>query len=117
MPYSMSEKRAGTPGGSRSKAGLKTVDQPRHCRAEMRVGGVPELGDERVPLERLLDDSALDAFAAAVNESNLPSACVVRRAHVLLDDRLDVAGREGVQIEVIFDRNPVRHLTPEDRWR
>ena len=33
----------------------------------MRV--VPELGDERMTVERLLDDAALDAAAAAVHEA------------------------------------------------
>ena len=93
------------------------IDQPRHRRAEMRVAAVPELGDERMPLERLLDDPALDAFAAAVNEADLPQACVVRRVHVLLDDRFDIPGRERVQVETMFDRDPVRHFTPADTWR
>ena len=35
----------------------------------------------------------------------------MRRVHVLLDDRLDVARREGVEIERAFDRDPVGHVT------
>ena len=65
----------------------------------MRFRRVVEALDERVPLERGLDDAALDAVAAAVNQSDLAQAGLVRGGDVLLDDRLDVARVEGVEVE------------------
>ena len=52
---------------------------------------------------------ALNPLAAAMNEADLTEACIVCRVHVLFDDRLDVARREGVEIERAFDRDPVGH--------
>ena len=75
----------------------------------MGLRRVPEGLDQRVIRERLLDDPALDPLAAAMNEADLTEACVVCRIHVLFDDRLDVARREGVKIERAFDRDPVGH--------
>jgi hypothetical protein len=60
--------------------------------------------------ERLLDDATLDAFAAAVNQANLAEPSLVRRVHVLFDDRLDIAWLEGVQIERPFNRDLVGHF-------
>ena len=71
----------------------------------MRLRGVPELLDERVAFERLLDDAALDPLAAAVNETYLAEASLVGGADVLFDDRFDVARREGVEVEYAFDRD------------
>ena len=65
----------------------------------MRFRRVPELHHERVVLEGLLDDAALDAFAATVNQPDLAQTCFVRRGDVLGDDRGDVARREGVEVE------------------
>ena len=53
----------------------------------MRFRGVPEFDDERMPLERLLHDAALNALAAAVNQPDLTQSGVVRRVDVFLDDR------------------------------
>lgn len=87
--------------------GLRT--KPRDRGPQVRLGGVPELLDERVAFERLLDDAALDPLAAAVNQAYLAEAGFVGGADVLIDDRFDVAGLEGVEIEDAFDRNPVVH--------
>ena len=65
--------------------------------------GVPELHHERMVLECLLDDAALNAFAASVNQPHLAQACFVRGGDVLGDDRCDVARREGVEVERAFD--------------
>ena len=54
-------------------------------------------------LQCLLDDAALDAFAASVNQPHLTQTCFVRGGHVLGDDRCDVARREGVEVERGFD--------------
>jgi len=77
--------------------------------AEVGLRRIPEGLDQGVILQRLLDDAPLDPFAAAMNETNLIEACLVRRVHVLFDDRLDVAWREGVEVERAFDRDPVGH--------
>ena len=66
-----------------------------------------------MPLERLLHDAALNALAAAVNQPHLAQSRLVRGVHVLLDDRLDVARREGVEIEGRLDRDVVSHVNSE----
>ena len=106
---------------------LKTARNPRRVRAprlkflrsvleagdggaEVRLARVPELGDEGMPLECLLHDAALDALAAAVNQPDLAQARLVRGVHLLLDDRLDIARREGVEIEERLDGDVVSHV-------
>jgi hypothetical protein len=66
---------------------------------------VPELRDERVAIEGLLDDAALDALAAAVNQPDLTKAGVVRSGDVLLDHRRDISWRERVEVQEIFYRD------------
>ena len=78
--------------------------QPRDGRSQVGFGGVPELDDQRMPLERLLHDAALNALAAAVNQPDLAQAGLVRGVDVFLDHRRDVARRERVEVEMIFDR-------------
>ena len=85
------------------------ADQARHRGAEMRLRGIPEFGHERMAIEHVLDDAALDALAAAVNQPDLAEAGVVRRRDVFLDDRWNVARGEGVEVERRFDRHPVGH--------
>src|SRR5437867_4002824 len=68
----------------------------------MRLRRVPELGDERVPLECLLDDAALNAAAAPVNEADLAKPAIPGGVDVLLDDRFDVARLERVEVEGVF---------------
>ena len=77
--------------------------------SQVGLGGIPELLDERVALERLLDDAALDTLAASVDEPYLAEARRVRGGDVLVHDRCDVAGIEGVKIEGAFDGDPVGH--------
>jgi hypothetical protein len=50
-------------------------------------------------LERLLDDPALNTFAASVNQPHFAKAGFMRGADVLDDDRRNVARRERVKIE------------------
>ena len=71
----------------------------------MRVGRIDEAGDERMLFEHRLDDPALDALAAAVNQSNLAQTRLVRGAYVFLDHGRDIARRERVQVERSIDRN------------
>ena len=74
----------------------------------MGVGVVPELGDERVALEGLLDDAALDARAPAVNETDVTESAIEGGADVVGHDRWDVARRERVQVELGLDRDADR---------
>ena len=69
----------------------------------MRGGIVPELDDVRVTLERSLDDPALHATTASVDEPHLAKAGRAGRVQVLGDDGRNVAGRERVEIELGFD--------------
>ena len=75
----------------------------------MCVGRVPELGHERMLFERPLDDAALNALAAPVNQANLPQPAFPRRRDVVIDEGADILGTERVKVEGMFDRNPVRH--------
>ena len=75
----------------------------------MCLESVPEFDNQRMPLEHLLHDAALDAFAAAVNQAHLTEAELVRGVDVLLDDRRDVTRREGMQVDMVFDGKAVRH--------
>ena len=51
-----------------------------------------------------MDDRALDADAAAVDQADLTEAAFVSRPKVLLDHRRDVARGERVQVERVIDR-------------
>ena len=52
----------------------------------MGLRSVPELDNERMVLECLLNDSALNTFAASVNQSHFAQARFVRGSDVLDDD-------------------------------
>lgn len=71
----------------------------------MRFGCVPELDHERMTLERLLHEPALDALASAVYQAHFSEPRFVRRGDVLLDNRLDVARRERVKVERVLNRD------------
>ena len=77
--------------------------------AEMGLGGVPEFDDKRVAFESVLNDAALYAAAAAMNQTNFTEASFPCRVHVFLDHRLDVARLEGMEVQRILDRDAVRH--------
>ena len=78
----------------------------------MRFGVVPELGDQRMAIERDLDETALHAVAPSVDDPEVAQPGGVRRADVFVDDRGDVAGSERVKIEFRLDREPVHHVSP-----
>ena len=73
----------------------------------MRVRVVPELSDERVPIERRLHDAPLDAAAPPVYETHFSKTSVVRGAHVFLDNDRDVTRAERVKVELGLDRDGV----------
>ena len=82
-----------------------SIDETGDRGAEMCLRRIPELHDERMVLERLLDDPALNTFAASVNQPDFSKAGFMRGADVLDDDRRNVARRERVEIDRVFDRN------------
>ena len=77
-------------------------------RAEMRRGVVGERVDLRMTLEHGLNNPALDAASAAVNQPHVPEAGCGRGVDVLGHDRRDVARREGVEIDFALDRDADR---------
>ena len=56
-------------------------------------------------LERLLDHPALNTFAASVNQPDFAKAGFMCGADVLDDDRRNIARRERVEVQRVFDRN------------
>ncbi len=76
----------------------------------MRRGVVKKLQHERMTFQGLLNDAALHPFPTAVDEPHLMDAGGMGLVQILFDDRWDVARREGVKIEVFFNRNPKRVL-------
>jgi hypothetical protein len=72
-------------------------------RAKVGLNGVVEGLDERMIPQDLLDTHALDADPSSMNESDFPQTGLMRRAHVLVDDRRDVPRQERVQVERVFD--------------
>lgn len=90
------------PGRSRGR-----LHQPRDGGAQMSVGRIPELGDERMAVERLLDDAPLHAGAAPVDQPHLAEPGGMGLADVRLHDGSHVAWRESVQVERGLDRQTV----------
>jgi hypothetical protein len=62
----------------------------------MRIRRIGEVLDQRMLFERRLNDPALYAAAAAMNQSHFPKPCLVRRVYIFFDDRLDIARMESV---------------------
>lgn len=109
MPPGISEESrwtaAAIAGTAYSAGGWIVKTQPAHRRAQVRRRVVPELDDERMPVERLLHDRPLHAAAAAMDEADLSKSRCVRRVDVLLDDRRNIARCKRVQIELRLDRH------------
>ena len=81
----------------------------------MRARIVPEFDHARVPLERGLNDSALDAAAAAVHQPHFAESCGSRGLDVFSDHGRDIRRRERVQIDFSLDWNLDRlvgHTSP-----
>ena len=81
------------------------AQKPRDRRAQMGCRIVPEFSDLWMPVERGLDNPALNATAAAVNDTDLPEARDRRRLHVFVHDRCHVLRGERVKIELRFNRD------------
>ena len=78
--------------------------------AQMRGCVVKKFQHERVPFERLLHDTALHTYAAAVDKAHFVQPCGMSLRDVILDHRWDVPRRKRVQIERAFDGDPERVL-------
>ena len=74
----------------------------------MRGRIVPELDHARMAFERGLDDATLHAASASVYDSYFAKACRSRSLDVLGDEGGDVARRERVKIDLVFDGNADR---------
>ena len=105
-----------TPGGGIAISSATSVPQSGNRRTKMCLEGVMERGDQRMPLEHLLHDAALNAGAAPVNEPDLTQAGGVRRRHVFRDNRRHIGWCEGMKVEGAFDRDAVRHARRRRRW-
>ena len=64
-----------------------------------------------------MDDRALDADAAAVDQADLAETACVSRSQILLDHRRDVAWRERVQVKRVLDGKPNRLVLDSARSR
>ena len=73
----------------------------------MGLRGIPELLDQGMPLERLVDDSALNPFSSPVNQAHLAEAGGMCGADVLLDDGPGVGRKESVKIQGPVNRDAV----------
>ena len=69
---------------------------------------VPEFDDARISLERGLNDAALDAAPAAVDQPHLVQASRGRCLDIIVDDMRDVLRRKRMEVQFWLDRNPDR---------
>ena len=83
--------------------------ESRDCGSKVCLQSIPEFDDERMLLEHLLDDAALNTLAAPVNHSNLTESRLVRCVDVFLHHGCDVTRSKGMQVDLIFDGNAVCH--------
>ena len=74
----------------------------------MRAHVVFEAFHQRMSFERLLDDRTLDAPSTPVDESHFSKTSGVSLVDVFLDERRDVARREGMKVQFPFDGYAVR---------
>lgn len=78
-------------------------DESRDRRAEVGSRVVPELGDERVSLERRLNEAALNTAASPVHEAHLEQPGLGSGVYVVCDHASDIPWGEGVQVDFGFD--------------
>ena len=64
----------------------------------MRAGVIREALDQRMPVEDLLHDAALNSSAAAVDEPHLRIPGRMRLIDVFFNERRNVPGEEGVEV-------------------
>src|SRR5712691_3481388 len=104
--------RAGVSNASRAprkgRTRLRICIEPGEGGAQMCPGIVPEFDDAGMLVERSLDDAALYAAAAAMDQADFAKAGGGGRVDVRMHDRWNIAGRERMQIELRFDRDSNR---------
>ena len=100
------------PASSEASASICAL-QSGNGRSQVGIGGVPELLDERMSFQCLLNDPPLNAFAAPVNEPNLTKPRLVRGIHILFDNRFDIPGSEGVQVEGVLYGDSMKILNSQ----
>ena len=71
----------------------------------MRVGIIKEFGDERVVVEQLLHNAALDALPASVDKTHFSQAGGMGGVNVVTYDRRDIFRNKRVEIETAVDGN------------
>jgi len=71
----------------------------------MRLGCIVKGFHQRMLLERGLNDSALHSSTTSVDESHFPQTRLVRRIHVLFNNRFDVLRAERMEIDRILNRD------------
>jgi hypothetical protein len=76
-----------------------------HGGAQVRLGSIPIPVNQVVIAQQTLHSGPLNAFPTAVNQSHDVESCLVRSVQVFIDDRQDVRGGEGMEIDGIFDRD------------
>jgi hypothetical protein len=76
----------------------------------MRRRIVKKFQHERVPVERLLHDSALHPGATPMDEPHFAQSFGMCLVDVLFDDRGNVSRREGVEVELALDGDSQRVL-------
>jgi hypothetical protein len=81
---------------SRAHGLLTWRRESRERRAEVGSRIVPELGDERVSLERRLNEAALNTAAPPVHEAHLAQPGLGSGVYVVCDDASDIPWGEGV---------------------
>ena len=72
--------------------------------SQASLGVVPELGDERVLIERALHHGALHSPPTAMNQPDFAESSRMRRAQILLNHVHDIPRGEGMQVERILNR-------------
>ena len=77
----------------------------------MSLGIVPELADERVLIERSLDQGALHPTATPVNQPDFSESSLMRRYQILPNNVHDIPRRKGMQVERVLD-GQFMHLAP-----
>ena len=79
---------------------------------------VPEFDDTRMPVQGSLDDAALHAAAAAVDETQPADSPLPAGPHIVLDQGGHVARSKGMQVQFARDgdrdRVVVAHACPTE---
>ena len=85
---------------------LTRLQNDDRCTPTTRLGGsVFEFHYSGMLSEKRLNDAPLDAFAAAMDQSNLQNAFSHALLDVFVHDARNVVGPKRVEIETVFDGN------------